>query len=409
MRSSFEDWLRDSYRPISGGAVPPVLMPPPPVETAPGTPGPIPFRHATTERINQITTDTITLTTATQLFDRTMDGSGMIYGAVMRAFGNATGNSALVNFAEDAPYSIFDTVRIHDANAALIDETGYGLHVCEIMLHDYAHRTVADSGITSIYNIVPGSGADAGTFAVQIRVPIALNRRELIGLLSNQDRGNTFGLFTNIAGSAALYGTAPTALPTVTLERHIESYTIPLPQAPIPGGPDQEQMPPLYGTVPLLTRTLSEAAPAPGQVNHFVRRLGNTIRAVAVVGRSGSGSTPRLTFSQNAPTAITLKVGDEIMFQEGGSQTAGVMAGIGPRLQYGWERFGQRVPNGIYIFGWNHDYWPGAGAELGNDWIYSQVLSTLQLLSTYPAGIGSTQNSLEFHVADMVMIAPSRG
>lgn len=376
---------------------PTVQMPPPAVEAQPGSRMAIPFRQATTERTSQITSETaVTLTAGTQLFDRTVDGSGFIYGVVLRAFANAAGNAALVTFTEDAPFNIYDNVTLHDVNGDIVNVNGFGLQVAQLMLHDYAWRGPQANPFTGNFNVVPGAGATAGTFAVTNRVPVALNRRELVGLLGNQDRSQVYFIRTVLSAIATIYGTSPTSVPTVTVDKHVESYSMPLPNAPVPGNAPQVQLPPLYGTIPLITRTISEAPPAGGStVNHYVRRVGNTIRGIALVGRV-NGS--RAAFqAAGGFLNVNLKVGDETIFSELGTY----------RSFQNFEKYGDQMPDGVLIYDWMHDFWPGAGAELGADWIYSQIVQNMQFQNSYEAAVGSTNNSLELITADMVLRSPT--
>lgn len=356
--------------------------------------GMIPFRQATTERVSQLPSETaVAIATSTNVFDRNIDGSGYMYGIVLRMFATAAGNSANVAFAEDGPFSALDNITLHDVNGDIVNLDGYSLYLANLINADYRGRDISQAPNANLYNVVSGNVATGGTFAFTLRVPVATNRRDLLGLLGNQDRSQSYQLRTTIAGSAALYSTAPTTLPSATIEKYYESYAVPLPAAP--AGQIQAQIPPSYGTIRFTSRSVSEAAPLGGStINHYLRRIGNTIRWVAIVLRS-NGS--RATANANHPTSIQLKVGDETIFQE----TAAY------RQLHNFERYGNRMPDGVFVYDNIHDFTAGAGAEMGNDFWHTQIVQNMQYQIAYPSGFGSTSNTLTFITDDMILRAPA--
>lgn len=374
--------------------VAPVMLPNPATGSDPSAVGTIPFRQATTERAQTLISETaIALTAGTQLFERQIEGSGFVYGVVLRASATAAANALAVSFAEDAPFNVFDSVNFHDVNGQIIELSGFGLMIANLMNGDYRFRDPTQAPNPQIFQAISGGAANAGSFAVTLRVPIALNRRDILAALGNQDRSQIYQLRSPLAASTAIYTTAPTSLPAVTIERVYESYSVPLPVAP--NGQPQMQVPPMYGSIRSITRTLSEAVPAPGTINHFLRRIGSTIRGVAIVLRS-NGSRLTADTLANQPTLIRLLVGDEPIFNE----TAWY------RQLRNFEAYGNRMPAGVFIYQNMGDFMPGAGYEQGHDWYHSQQVQSLQFQISYPAGFGSTNNSLEFITDDIVLRQP---
>ena len=375
-------------------AVPSVQVPTPQIANNPADRGgpAISFRHATTERSLQLQTTSQALTAGTQVIEQTVDGSGFMYGIDLLVTATAAGNVANVAFQEDAPYSALDTIELRDVGGDIANVTGYGAHIAQVINHDYAWRDPNLSANAALVTAVPGNVANGGTFAYAQRVPVANNRRELIGALGNQDRAQQYQLRTILAGSAAVYSTAPTTLPTMQITRMYESYTVPAPIAP--NGQRQMQLPPWYGSIRFTTEALSESSPVGGaQVQHFVRRIANTIRWQALVGRV-NGS--RVTFQANLPTAILLTVGDEPIFNETSNY----------RMALNFERHGQVMDPGVLVYDNIHDFWPGAGNELGYDYWYTQIVQNMKYQCNYPAGVGSTNNSLRIITDDMVLRRP---
>jgi len=147
-------------------AAPVAMLPTPATSSDPASRGTIPFRQATTERVSQLPSESaVTIAATTTLFDRNIDGSGYMYGIVLRAFATAAANALNVAFAEDAPHNFYDNVTLHDVNGDIVNITGYGLYLANIINGDYRYRDASQSTNLSLFNMVSGSGATGGTFA----------------------------------------------------------------------------------------------------------------------------------------------------------------------------------------------------------------------------------------------------
>jgi hypothetical protein len=251
------------------------------------------------------------------------------------------------------------------------------------------------SGDQSVYQATEGGGGTGGSFAFHLRIPLALNKRDLVGLLGNQDRSQQYQLRTNFAPSASIYSTAPTALPVITSIRNYGSYAVP--NAVDETGQQNQVTPPTYGVITYLTKTLSDAPPLGGsQVNHYIRRVGNAIRLMALIFRKNGtrlASEAALGDGLNMPSNIQLKVGDQILLNEG----------FGHRRRLMFDRYGFDSPKGMLVYDFIHDFSQFAGAELYHDWLWSENLVQAQLLITYPAAVGSTANSLTIATSDVIV------
>lgn len=366
--------------------------------TAPVAPAPvtsqqqepvIAFRDATTERAQELPAESGTITTGVQRIERTIEGSGFIFGIMLNIRATAAGNVAAVAFNEDAPWNALDSVILRDVNGELVNIDGYSLFLANLINKQYADDFFDASTNTQLYNLVTGAGATGGSFAGTLRVPVATNRRDLLGLVGNQDRSQSYELRTDINASGSVYTTAPTTLPPFTLAKMYESYSVPLGRSAT--GARQDQLPAHYGSLHFLTRTRSEAAPAGGSsVQHYLRRIGNTIRWMALVFRA-NGS--RATAETNAPSKIIFKVGDETLFNEPYWYRRALM----------FERFGFDFPSGVLVYDTIHDFLPGAGNEMGDDYYHTALVQSAQFEVTYPAGFGSTNNSLTLITDDLIL------
>ena len=356
-----------------------------------GAGGLIDFRRATVERSEILPAEALTMTAATQRIERTVEGAGYVYGIVLDVNVLAAANAAAVAFLEDAPWSCLDTVVYRDVNGELVNLTGYDLFLANIACKQYGARFWDGS---ALFRTVPGAGATGGSFDMMLRVPVALNRRSLSGLVGNQDRSQKYSLRTDLAGSGAVYGTAPTTLPPVAINKQYENYAVPLSVSP--DGLRQERAPRDFGLLHYLTATVSEVVPAPStQGNHYLRRIGNTIRYIIVVLRAGVGTTPRAVAQANAPTNIRLRIGDDTIFNESYRY----------RRALCFERYGIDLPDGVLIYDAMHDFLDGAGAEIGDDYYQTQGLVNSQFQISYPAGFTAGGN-LRFLTDDLAFVPP---
>jgi len=361
----------------------------------------IPFRRATAFRIAQLQTTSQLITAGAQQVDVVIEGSGYIYGIDLHINATTAGNAAATAFYEDGPWSAVDTLVFRDVNGELVNLTGYHARLMNLYA-GYTHfkdapvrAETAPSGDTAnIYNAVTGAGATGGTFRFHLWVPVGLNKRDLRGVLGNQDRAQKYSLRTDIAsgtGAATgpIYTTAPTTLPTENIERYYYNYAVPS-QANA-NRANQSQYPDDFGILHYSTQSISPSAPqGSATVNHYLARLGNTIRLLVVELKSNG---TRATAETNQPLRIQLNIGDTPIFVETPAT----------RRMEMYRRYGFDAPNGVYVYDFMTDIISIAGDELGVDYLYTNGLVNAQLQITYPAGFGSTNNTLTVLTDDLVI------
>jgi len=355
----------------------------------------VPFRQATTGRTTQLQTSTGTnVATPTNSFDVVIEGSGFIYGIDLDYTCTCTANSASVTYSEDAPWSTYSSIVFRDVNGELINLPGISLRFANLYgsytgrtsqgaWNNYTDPPVAATALSPDPSIAylsqTASAGDGGSYRMHLSVPVGLNRRTLWGILANQDRAQKYSLRTDIAaasGSGAIYGTAPTTQGTYTLNRVYENYAVPGPSDA--NGNKQQQLPPDHGIVNFWTQSVNPSAPAASStVNHYLARLGNTIRTIILVYRSGSSS--RATAEGYPPSRIQFNLGDTPIFVET----------LGYRRLKMLERFGFNAPQGVIAYDFNTDFDLGAGAELGDDYLWTSGLVNAQFAITYPASVAT--------------------
>lgn len=365
------------------------------------------FRAATYERVQGPQTSlSVTMTAAAQPQLVTIKGTGYMSRLRLRfradATGNGTGNS--VAFTEDAPWNVIQNLQLQDSNGQLVNVTGFELFVSNLCDARYRVRNLDQA---NSFVQTSGTGSTAGTFEFWIDVPITLNERDLRGLLGNQDRATEYQLSFILAGSATVYSTAPSNLPTVKVDVYYESYAVPF-QRNAAGTP-QEQLPPTYGLLHYTQSMVSDVVPAPGTLQHYLKQgLGNDIRWIALVfrqGATGGTNTPRAAAntaltSVNAGgnnTPIQVQFGDVTQFNEDFDFRRSKM----------YERYGFDMPNGVCVYDSIHDFQSGAGAEAGADYWHTANLGTSAYIQVaYNTNYTSnTSNSLTI-VTDSLLYRP---
>jgi hypothetical protein len=353
----------------------------------------IPFTRATTPRAQaQDTTGPTVQTAAQQNIEITMQGSGYAYGMDIDVNLVTSANAAVVAFTEDGPWSVLASIIFKDVQGELVNLDGFSLRLANLYCgyrttrEDVTGGTAASTD-TQVFQAVTGAGGTGGSIRLHLWLPIATNRRDLIGVLGNQDRAMRYQLRTDLAPSASVYATPPTALGSATIRRTYHSLTVPDPENG--NKAKQEREPAKFGILHFTTKNRNVGIPSGGStVNHPLARLGNTIRVIILVLRS-NGS--RATAEANMPTLITFKFGDIPIFSETPAARRMTM----------FNRYGFDAPAGVYVYDAITDFILSAGAELGEDFWWTNGLVNAQFEIAYPAGFGAANNSLDVITDDL--------
>lgn len=378
-------------------ATPPVAVPTPTLDNGQGPV--VPFRRATTEKTSQLTQESFTTLTTPVQFNRVVEENGFVYGIVLDVAATTAGNSAAVTFTEDAPYNALQQVTIQDVAGELVNVQGFDLFIANLAGRQYTGQFW--SGSNELFTLTTGAGATGGSLAFLLRVPFGINRRSLSGVVGNQDRATRYMLRTDYAPSSTIFTTAPTSLPTATITKSYEKYTVPAPDVMIGRTRvPQQQIPDDYGRLHFTTATNFSASPvASSTQNFFLTRIGNTIRFIALVFRAGSGTNQRQLAQQNTPTSITFKIGDDVINNETWRYRRALM----------FERYGLNFPDGVLVYDMTHDFTGQAGAELGDDWLYTQGLNNAMFQIAFPSGFTSAGATLRNITDDLQEVPVNLG
>jgi hypothetical protein len=300
-------------------------------------------------------------------------------------------NAATVVFAEDAPYNVLSSVIFKDVGGEIINCSGWELKQLT-RYGGWEGYNLENSTDTNVWSKTSGVGAGVGgSYNFHLKVPISRDRRTLLGILGNQDRAQSYSIRHNIAPASTVYTTPPTNPAAITITRFYESYAVP--NATDDRGVPNQVAPSTYGTILYISKLTAEATPQGGsQVVHFIKRLGFTIRCLMLVFRSNG---TRANAESNLPTNIQLKVGNQTIFNESAAY----------RRQEMYRRYGWDAPQGVLVYDMLHDFQNTSndGGEFGHDYLNTENVNLFQFFTTYPAGFGSTNNSLTFVTSDMVI------
>lgn len=127
----------------------------------------------------------------------------------------ASGNAATVAFLPDDPYSLFAQVSFLDTQQRpIVQVTGFQL----AMIRKWGgYFTQGDPALDGTYVATTGSGGAGGSFTFTLWVPLEINNRTGMGSALNKNSAQTYTLQMTLALSTAIYSTAPTTLPSVTI------------------------------------------------------------------------------------------------------------------------------------------------------------------------------------------------
>lgn len=270
----------------------------------------IPFSRAARKKSAALTSigPTALATSATTLAPTQIIAAGYLRRVKLTVVGTVPStNSATVVFVGDGPFSVLDQVALTQPNGTPLIQpiSGFDLYVLNKYFAFSTGRfdPVGDPG----YSAVTGSGATGGNFAFNVNIPIEVDERDGLGALANMAANQAYLLQVNLAASASVYSTAPTALPNITITATMEYYSAPA--AVTSGGVPQQTAPTPIGSLNLIQVQTPTITASTAMKTQLVN-VGNAIRGVAFILRDTNGVRTETDF----PATVNIKFLGDVLF-----------------------------------------------------------------------------------------------
>lgn len=194
-----------------------------PSSATPSNQGPtqIPFVRASRKASQQDFAFSALLSAASQSQIGPMDIQTNGFLRRLELFVNAptAGNAAATAFQQDGPWVSLQNVTLQDPSSEFIVSpyTGYELFLADKYFASVASGPGADPRGDPNYLATTGAGATGGSFAFALNVPLEDRTRDAFCAVPNSAANKNYRLQAYLATSGTIYSTAPTALPTVTV------------------------------------------------------------------------------------------------------------------------------------------------------------------------------------------------
>lgn len=343
------------------------------------------FRIGVQSHDENVLDNTSTLTTSTQdLPVSNVSPAGWLRHFYVLVEATSSGNSANVTFSENGPFNVLDTISLEDVNSAPIIGPlgGYELMVLN-KFGGYAHSE--DPRASNIYSATTGSGGSGGSFTFVLRLPIELVDRDALGPLPNKSGTAQFKIRVRLAATATVYGTAPTAAPSVRTRIHQVDWWDP-PKTDLKGRPLAQQ-PPASQTTQFWTKS-SYTLPS-GAFRQDLERVGYGVRNLIFIYNDTSNGT-RATGDSDFPDPATLQFEANVLMQGRPVKLWRHQMG----QDYGYNGTTPDVANarenGVYVLNYNRDFGLKPGAETRRGYLWTSSGSRLTFSGSNGAAVTMT-------------------
>lgn len=266
---------------------------------------------------------------------------------------NVTGGVGASVAQADGPWTVLDSITLTDAGGAPIIESISGYEA--YLIHKFGgYAFSSDPALQASYT---NTITTQGNFSFVLRIPVEVGAG--VAALPNMNAAQPYRLNFRINASTAVYSTVPTTLPTVRVRAVLESWT-----APADG-----TTPPMSGATQLWSKQVYNINS--GSNTTRLQRVGNTMRALILICRDGSGVRQQSML----PDPITFAF----------DQRQQHITPRAVRSLYLTERYGySAVEAGVDPIEYMHD-WDGhpGGAELHDLWQVTSQATRLELQGSY--------------------------
>ena len=223
-----------------------------------------------------------------------------------------SGNSATVAFNADAPFNVLTQVFFNQPNGAALIQPIEGFDLYTINKYG-AHNTnsfdpLSDPG----YFVTTGAGATGGSFTFTLYIPCEIDERDGLGALANMAANQSYLFQYSLNTLAAIYSTAPTTGPVVTVTTVMEFYAAPqamTPATPTTPAQPQQTAPTPNGSLSLIQ--IQNPLISTGAPQKFpILNMGNVVRYFIFILRTSGGVRTEVDW----PTSVNIKYLGDVMF-----------------------------------------------------------------------------------------------
>lgn len=344
-----------------------------PAPVAPGqkakaaAPPPRPFR-AGVQSMEDLQYDrSLTFTASTQKYqDFTLNGDGYLRGVYILTQCVTAGNAATVTFAQNGPWTAFDTIVFYDTSGRPIfgPFDGYTTFTVD-KWGGYFNQN--DPRSTPVYSATAGAGATGGSFTFILYIPLEIVSRDGLGSLVNKNTAVPYRLSMTLSASATPYGTPPTTPGSVRVRCTQDNWWEP--EAADPKGHPLSPAPPAVNTTQFWANNsyVLQAGAVPGQ--QLTTGLGYPIRNLIMTLVDASSSRSQGNADWPDPVTFTVEKNQlfqrpTLMWQDRISKAYDLFSGTAD---------GSRtLENGVFPLWFDQDFGGQPGMELRNGYLITR-------------------------------------
>jgi hypothetical protein len=326
--------------------------------TATAAPSRISFRKATqpTIGVSGSYNQSLTMTTATQDFPVwLLPPNNILRGIAIEVTGAVTGQStSSVAFNADAPLNWASTFNFTTAGGTSIVGS-FDSYTAGIVQKWGGYARNADIKNSAAYTVTTGSGGTAGSFTLVHRIPVEIVSRSGFGGLSNTSTEAPLQLNLVLNASTALYSTAPSVLPTVSVKGSLLGYW---------AGPSGRATPRNFGTTQFWNQqTYNSLNGAQTYTLQAPPGMGNPHRNWVAINRTTAGARSSANFP--SPLNLTFRGNtlyqlDNLLWVDEMSRAFGYNAALDTA---------NGCDTGVYVIPFNADFTYQPGSETGDGYL----------------------------------------
>jgi hypothetical protein len=321
---------------------------------------------------------TVTLETQTQpLPNWQIPANNLLRYISLEVTATTSGNSATVAFGGDGNLNVFQTVNFVDASGTSLvgPFSSYQLYSVQKYGGYYFSNDMRSS---AVYSATTGSGTTGGSFNEVFIFPCEIVNRTGFGALQNQSSQSPFVLQLTVNASSAIYSTAPTTLPSITVTGRLGGYWV---------GTQGPTQPSMAGTTQYWNMT--NATGLNGSVTQPLPNIGmgNPHRTWIFQNYATGGNRSGADFPnpiQVTFRGVPLYQTSQNLWQDTMSRTYGYSS---PTLDSA-----NGLDTGVFVIPFDVDFSNQPGDETGNGYLSTALGDTITLIGTYNAS--STTNWL---------------